>query len=188
MENWTREKVRGATARKAGSKILTWLTVSLITHAAKYLYRHICLDGEIFLWCLYTVVNWSSSISSKYEAFFITIMSISELDPATWQRCFKVTVACDVFLTHELLLWKSNSQFELSWVCWNLGSFQSIRKLHQDFITIAADFRGSIFPKLRWTTKSWALKTKYSVNLETSRKYFTLRIIILIRWMKETYA
>jgi hypothetical protein len=53
----TREKVRGATVHKAGSKIPTWLTVSpvyklYITLAAKSLYRSIYLDDDILLWCL----------------------------------------------------------------------------------------------------------------------------------------
>jgi hypothetical protein len=50
----TREKVRGATAHKAGSKIPTLLTVSPVynTPAAKSLYRSIFLDDEILLCCL----------------------------------------------------------------------------------------------------------------------------------------
>jgi hypothetical protein len=51
---WTREKDRGATGHKAGSKIPTWLTVSPVyklwyTPAAKSLYRSIFEDDDILL-------------------------------------------------------------------------------------------------------------------------------------------
>jgi hypothetical protein len=54
-----REKVRMAIVHKAGSKIPTWLTVSLVyklwkTPAAKSLYRSIFLDDDILLLCLYS--------------------------------------------------------------------------------------------------------------------------------------
>ncbi len=50
----TREKYRGATVYKAGSKIPTWLTVSQVynTPAAKSLYRSIFLDDDNLLCCL----------------------------------------------------------------------------------------------------------------------------------------
>ncbi len=55
----TREKVRGATVHKAGSKIPTWLNISPVyklwywTPAAKSLYGSIILDDDISLWCLH---------------------------------------------------------------------------------------------------------------------------------------
>ncbi len=57
-ENWTREKGRGATVHKAGSKISTWLTAYPVYKlwkkpAAKSLLLSIFLGDDILLWCLY---------------------------------------------------------------------------------------------------------------------------------------
>ncbi len=86
---------RGATVHKAGSKIPTCLTVSLVyklwlTPAAKSLYGSIFLDGDILLWCFFiklvhdeTIGGWFYLMSRKSffmwtrhsrDAFFVYIL------------------------------------------------------------------------------------------------------------------
>ncbi len=60
-ESGAREKVRGLTVHKDGSKIPIWLTVSPVyklwwTPAAKSIYRSIFLNDDILLWCLHSLV------------------------------------------------------------------------------------------------------------------------------------
>ncbi len=55
-ESWTREKVREATVYKAGSKIPTWLTVSINSdkHLPQSPFKgRFFLDDDVLLWCLY---------------------------------------------------------------------------------------------------------------------------------------
>ncbi len=58
-ESYTGEKVRGTMVHKAGSKIPSWLKVSLIyvlwkKPAPKSPYKSIFLEDDILLWCLYS--------------------------------------------------------------------------------------------------------------------------------------
>ncbi len=70
--SWTREKGRGETVHKAGSKIPTWLTVSPVyskASAAKSRYRSIFLDDALWLrlWFYikqgFTNALWKKSLS-----------------------------------------------------------------------------------------------------------------------------
>ncbi len=55
LESWTREKVRGATVHKSGSKIPTCISSlsTLINTCRKVPLQVNFLDDDILLWCLY---------------------------------------------------------------------------------------------------------------------------------------
>ncbi len=56
-ESWTREKVRGATVNKGGSKIPTWMTVSPAINPHKHLPQSPFLQVNIFRWQHFTLVS-----------------------------------------------------------------------------------------------------------------------------------
>ncbi len=66
-ESWTREKVRGGTVHKAGSKMPTWLIISPVYKlwwppVAKSLLHDIFLDDDILLWSLYSELVYDFSM------------------------------------------------------------------------------------------------------------------------------
>ncbi len=87
---WTREKVRGAAVQKAGSKISTWLTVSPVykhwkTPAAKSLYKSICLDADILLWCPMSTQLINPWLHIHIRTYFRTI--IYDLLKCPYNKC-----------------------------------------------------------------------------------------------------